>query len=155
MTLNVRAAKDNLILLLTGTTGLQAVLDGAPESMPAQATAWVNIGDLVEPVAAYASSGLYQLDINLIVVIGFVVETNEANAEDSVSDIITEIVRRVARNRLGATINGVTSLLNGSVANMSLPGPADMPSNYVRMAGEETRAYPLAIQVSQQETFTS
>lgn len=154
MTLNVRAAKDNLILLLTGTTGLQAVLDGAPESMPAQATAWVNIGDLVEPVRPATSGGNYQLDINLIVVIGFVVETNEANAEDSVSDIVTEIVRRVARNRV-TTINGVAPMLNGAVATMALPGPAAMASDYISMAGEETRAYPLAIRVTQYETITS
>jgi predicted RNA-binding protein with TRAM domain len=154
MTLDVRSAKDNLILLLEGTPGLQGVVDGAPESMPYQATAWVNVGDLVEPVNAIASSGLYQLDINLIVVIGFVVETNEANAEDSVSDIVTEIVRRVAQNRV-TTVNDVTPMLNGSVARMNLPGPAAVTGEYVTMAGEETRTYPLAIQVSQQETIAS
>lgn len=154
MTLNIRAAKDNLILLLTGTPGLQAVMDGAPESMPAQETAWVTVGDLVEPVRPATAGGNYQLDINLIVMVGSVVETDEARSEDTISDIITEIVRRVARNRL-TTINGVAPMLNGAVQTMGLPGPAAVGSDYIRMAGEDTRAYPLAIQVTQFETITS
>lgn len=154
MTLNIRAAKDNLILLLTETPGLQAVLDGAPESMTAQATAWVTVGDLVEPVRPVATGGLLQLDINLIVVVGFVVETNEANAEDKVADIVIEIVRRVARNKR-VTVNGVAAMLNGSVSDMHEPGAAGMASDYIRMAGEEARIYPLAIQISQRETITN
>ena len=34
MSFDLTGAKNNLITLLGGTTGLQAIYDGAPESMP-------------------------------------------------------------------------------------------------------------------------
>lgn len=153
MTFDIRAAKDNLILLLAGTPGLEAVLDGAPESMPAKATAWVNIGDLVEPVNARASGGSYRLVVNLIVTIGFVVAGNEEGAEDSVADAVTAIVRRVAQNRVGA-VGGVAPMLNGSIATMELPRAAALPSDYITIAGQESRVIPLAIAITQTETIT-
>jgi hypothetical protein len=153
MTFDVRAAKDNLILLLTDTPGLQAVRDGAPESMPTVATAWVTIGDLVEPVGAQASSGRYKLCINLLVTIGFVVASTEEGAEDSVADAVTEIVRRVAKNRVG-TVGGVPAMLNGSIETMSLPRAASMASDYIQMAGQETKTYPLAIEITQYESIS-
>lgn len=152
MSFNIRAAKDNLILLLAGTPGLQAVLDGAPESMPSVATAWVTVGDLVEPVGAQASSGRYRLVINLMITIGFLVAGNEESAEDSVADALSEIARRVAQNRIG-TVGGVTSMLGGSVQTMGLPRAAAGPSDYIVIAGSEARIIPVAIEIHQYENF--
>jgi len=151
-TFDVRGAKDKLIELLQGTPGLTAVVDGAPESMPTTATAWVTIGDLVQPVQGQAYGGRFQLAINLIVEIGFVVNFDEASAEDAVGDAISNITRRIHQNRQG-TVNGVTVMLGGTVQKMELPRAAANPSDYLQMAGSEVRRYPIAIEITQYENL--
>lgn len=152
-TFDLKGAKNALIALLDDTTGLQAIYDGAPESMPTKTAAWVNIGDLIGPAQSVASGGLYELTVHLIVTIGFVLEGNEDIAEDYIADALTEITRRVLQNRTH-TVSGVTPLLGGTVKTMEPPGPAAMPSDYVTIAGQPSRIYPLSIEIKQRESIT-
>lgn len=153
MSIDLAAAKDALITLLGGTTGLQAVYDGAPESMPTRTSAWVTIGDLIGPAQSVASGGLYEQTTHLIVVIGYAVAGTESTSEDYVASAVTDIIHRVIQNRTH-TVGGVTPLLNGTVKTMEPPGPAAMPADYVTIAGQEARVYPLAIEIRQRETIT-
>ena len=153
MSFGVKAAKNNLITLITGTTGLQAVYDGAPESMPTKTSAWVTLGDVVQPAQAVASGGLYELTTHLIIVIGHAVEGAEEVAEDYVCDAVDEIIVSILTNRTH-TVNGVAPMLGGTVKTMDPPGPAAMPSDYVTIAGQPARIYPLAIEIRQRLTIT-
>jgi hypothetical protein len=150
---DLKGAKNALITLLEGTTGLQEVFDGAPESMPTRTAAWVIVGDLIGPPQSATSGGQYELTAHLIVTIGFVVGDAEEDAEDRTADDITEICRRVLQNRI-QTVSGVTAMLNGTVKTMQPPGPAAMPSDYVMIAGQEARVYPMAIEIKQREIIT-
>jgi hypothetical protein len=150
---DLKGAKNALIALLDDTPGLQAIFDGAPESMPTRTAAWVLVGDLIGPAASVASGGLYELTAHMIVTIGFVLEGAEDIAEDNVADAITEITRRVLQNRT-QTVSGVAPLLGGTVKTMEPPGPAAMPSDYVTIAGQAARLYPMAIEIKQRETIS-
>lgn len=152
MSWDLQAAKTGLVALLQGTPGLQQIFDGAPASMPTRTAAWVVVGDLVGPPRPATGGGVYELTVNLICTIGFVVGGDVQAAEDDVASAIVEIARRVLQNRL-YTVSGVAPMLNGSVKTMEPPGPAAMPSDYITMAGSEVRAYPMSIQIQQRETI--
>jgi hypothetical protein len=85
-----------------------------------------------------------------------VVEGSEQAAEAQLADWISELVRRMIQNRMrDVTGNAVTVTpnLNGSVSRMDLPQAAAGVADYTMMAGQESRTYPLAIRIVQQETI--
>jgi hypothetical protein len=147
---DVEAALEGLKALVDTIPSMEAVQIGAPEVGQERIGAWVSVGDPGEIRAVMAGS-VYELDLNLIVWFRYTVEGSEQAAEAQLADFITELVRRLIRNRQGA-VDGVTMNLNGSVSRMGLPQAATGSSEYAMMAGQENRVYPLGVRVIQQET---
>lgn len=150
---DVKAALNGLAALMATIPELQSVNIGAPESQATLVEGWVMAGD-PEEIKAAASGGLYELSFNLIAWFSYSVDREETEAERTLSDFVTELTRRIIRNRL-VTVDGVTVHLNGSVDRMELPRAAAGGSGFVTLAGQEKRVYPLGICVYQRETITS
>lgn len=146
------AALTGLAALVHTLPAMEWVQVGAPESLSNRISAWVTIGDPgeIRPM----TTGVYDLDVNLVVWFGYTVEGSEAAAEAQLADYVSGLVRALIQNRKG-TVTGnavtVTMNLNGTVDRMSLPQAAAGISDYTMMAGQETRTYPLGIRVVQRE----
>lgn len=155
-TFDVEAALNGLKALVQTIPAMEAVQIGAPESLTNRISAWVTVGDPGEITAREV--GVYELDVNLIAWFGYVVEGSEQAAEAMLADYITELVRRMIRNRM-ETVTGnsvtVTRNLNGSVARMGLPQAAAGIADYTLFAGQETRTYPLGVRVIQREAHSA
>jgi hypothetical protein len=136
---DVEAALNGLAALVTTIPAIESVQIGAPESLSTRISVWVTVGDPGEVGSRVV--GVYELPLNLIVWMGYVVEGNEQAAEALLGDYIGELVRRLISNRAG-TVDGVTRNLNGSGV-----------SDYTSMAGQEARTYPLAIRIVQRENI--
>lgn len=151
---DVEAALNGLAALVRTIPAIESVQVGAPESLSARISTWVTAGD--PGVIAPRVTSTYELPMNLICWFGYVVEGSEQAAEAQLADWITELVRRIIQNRF-QSISGnavtVTPNLNGSVTRMDLPQAAAGVADYTMMAGQESRTYPLAIRVIQQETI--
>jgi hypothetical protein len=147
---DVEAALNGLAALVTTIPAIESVQIGAPESLSTRISVWVTVGDPGEVGSRVV--GVYELPLNLIVWMGYVVEGNEQAAEALLGDYIGELVRRLISNRAG-TVDGVTRNLNGSVDRMDLPQAAAGVSDYTSMAGQEARTYPLAIRIVQRENI--
>lgn len=147
---DVNAALDGLAALIGTIPSVEEVQIGAPESLSHRIAAWVTLGDpgAIEPGVV----GVYDLPVNLIAWFGYVVEGSEQAAEAQLADYVTELVRRVIQNRIGA-VSSVARNLNGSVDRMDLPQAAAGVADYTLMAGAETRTYPLGIRVVQREAI--
>jgi hypothetical protein len=150
MGFDVEAALNGLAALVTTIPAIESVQIGAPESLSTRISVWVTVGDPSEVGSRVV--GVYELPLNLIVWMGYVVEGNEQAAEALLGDYIGELVRRLISNRAG-TVDGVTRNLNGSVDRMDLPQAAAGVSDYTSMAGQEARTYPLAIRIVQRENI--
>lgn len=150
---DAEAALVGAAALMATLPELQEVRIGAPEALSSQVEGWVAIGD-PDNIGAAASGGLYELPLNLLFWFGYSVEGSEESAERKLADYMTDLTRRLIRNRLG-TVDGVTANLNGSVDRMGLPSPAAGLSEYTMMAGQEARIYPLAVRIVQREVITS
>jgi hypothetical protein len=147
---DIESALNGMAALVTTITGVEAVQIGAPESLSVRIAVWITIGDpgVIEP----REIGIYELPLNIVVWMGYVVEGSEQAAEAQLADYITGLVRAVIQNRMG-TVGGVTRNLNGSVDRMELPSAAAGTADYTLMAGAETRTFPLAIRVIQRENL--
>lgn len=145
---DLEAALNGLVALIGTIPSMESVQVGAPESPLVRIQAWVTVGDPGE--IRPSTTGVYDLDFNLICWFGYTVENAEQAAEAQLADYITELTRRLIQNRKG-TVDGVTANLNGSVDRMGLPQAAAGISDYTLMAGLETRTYPLGIRVIQRE----
>lgn len=151
---DVEAALNGLAALVSTIPAIESVQVGAPESLSARISTWVTAGD--PGVIAPRVTSSYDLPMNLVVWFGYVVEGSEQAAEAQLADWITELVRRIIQNRFQAVSGNavtVTPNLNGSVTRMDLPQAAAGVADYTIMAGQESRTYPLAIRVIQQETI--
>lgn len=147
---DVEAALNGLAALVTTIPAMESVQVGAPESLTAQISAWVTVGDPGEVGSRVV--GVFELQLNLICWFGYAVSGAEQAAEAQLGDYISELVRRLIQNRAG-TVDGVTRNLNGSVTRMDLPQAAAGMSDYTSMAGQEARTYPLAIRIVQSENI--
>lgn len=150
--LNYEAAADGLAALIMTIPGIQSVIIGSPTGMNVSSTVWVTLGDpgFTEMKRA---GGVYESSANLIAWFSYAITDEDATiAERSIMQSIVEFVKRVARNRRD-TVDGVAPFLNGTVVRMELPRSAASPSDYVIMAGQPTRLFPIALPVYQQENF--
>jgi hypothetical protein len=157
MSFDLEAALNGLKALVETVPAMESVQIGAPESLSNRIAAWITIGDpggigsSGEPTAGtWAVQGIADLDINLIIWMGYVVEGSEQAAEAQLADYVSELTRRLIQNRMG-TVGTVTRNLNGTVDRLGLPQAAAGISDYTMMAGSETRTYPLGIRVTQRE----
>lgn len=151
---DVEAALNGLAALVSTIPAIEAVQVGAPESLSARISTWVTAGD--PGVIAPRVTSVYELPMNLVVWFGYVVEGSEQAAEAQLADWISELVRRIIQNRFQSVSGNavtVTANLDGSVTRMDLPQAAAGVADYTMMAGQESRTYPLAIRVIQQETI--
>lgn len=147
---DLEAALTGLQALVQTIPSMESVQIGAPEALNTRIGCWLTVGDPGEITTRI--QGIYDLDVNLIVWFGYVVEGSEQAAEAQLADYITELVRRLIRNRAG-TVDGVARNLGGAAARMGLPQAAAGVSDYTLMAGQETRTYPLGVRVIQQENI--
>ena len=163
MSFDLEAALNGLAELVRTIPAMESVQIGAPESLSNRIAAWVTVGDPGgigpngEPTAGtWAVQGVVDLDVNLIVWFGYVVEGSESAAEAMLADYISELVRRLVQNRQG-TVTGnsvtVTRNLNGSVDRLGLPQAAAGIADYTLMAGAETRTWPIGIRITQREAL--
>lgn len=149
---DLESALQGLAALVRTLGAMEYVQIGAPESLSNRISAWVTVGDPGEITSKV--TGVYDLDINLIVWMGYTVEGAEGAAEAQLADYLSGLVRALIQNRRGTVAgNSVTVArnLDGSVVRMGLPQAAAGISDYTMMAGAETRTYPLGIRVIQQE----
>lgn len=130
---------------------VEAVQIGAPESGNTRTGMWVTMGDPGEITTR--ATGIYQLDFSLIAWWRYTVEGSEQAAEAALGDWLTELTRRLIRNRM-ETVGGVTRNLNGSVDQMGLPQAAAGVADYTMMAGQENRVFPVGIRVIQREAHS-
>mgnify|MGYP000712233498 FL=1 len=147
---DVEAALNGLKALVETIPAVEAVQVGAPESLTNRICAWVTIGDPGD--IGTPAPPVYELPISLVVWMGYVVEGSEGAAEAQLADWVTELTRRLIRNRQ-ETVDGVTRNLNGSVDRLGLPQPAAGAADYTLFAGQEARTYPLGVRVVQRETI--
>ena len=163
MAFDIEAAMTGLAALVHTLPAMEYVQLGAPESLSNRISAWITIGDPGgigpegDPTAGTRSvQGVVDLEINLIIWMGYTIEGAESAAEAQLADYITGLVRAIIQNRQG-TVTGnsvtVTRNLNGSVDRMGSPQAAAGIADYTMMAGAETRTYPLGIRVTQRETI--
>lgn len=150
MAFNVEAALEGLKALVETIPSIESAQIGAPESLSTRIAAWVTIGDPGEIGARV--TGIYELDLSLIIWMGYVVEGSEQAAEAQLADYISELTRRLIQNRAD-TVDGVSRNLNGSVHRLGLPQAAAGPADYTMFAGQEARTYPLGIRILQQENL--
>ncbi len=149
---DLEAAMLGLVALVDTIPSLEKVQIGAPESLSNRIEAWVTLGDpgVIEMERA---GGVYRLPVNLIVWFGYVVEGAESAAEAQLGDYVTDLTRRLIRNRKDA-VDGVAVNLNGAVDMLGLPHSAATGADYTMMAGAETRTYPLGVEIVQRETIS-
>lgn len=150
MTFDVEAALNGLKALVETIPSMESVGIGAPESLSYRISAWVTVGDPGE--IGSRVQGVYELDLSLIIWMGYVVESAEAAAEAQLADYISELTRRLIRNRAGA-VDGVTRNLNGSVDILGLPQAAAGPADYAIYAGAEARTWPCGVRIVQRENL--
>lgn len=150
MAFDVEAALNGLKALVETIPSVETVQIGAPESLSNRIAAWITIGDPGE--IGSSVQGVYDLDLSLIVWLGYAVEGNEQAAEAQIADLITELVRRLIRNRAG-TVDGVLRNLNGSVERLGLPQAAAGPADYAMYAGLEGRTWPCGVRIIQRENL--
>lgn len=157
---DIEAALNGLKALVETIPSVEAVRIGAPESLTNRIEVWITVGD---PGGIGTSGdtttsnspvvqGVYDLDVNLICWMGYVVEGSESAAEAQLADWLSEITRRLIQNRMG-TVGAVTRNLNGSVDRMGLPQAAAGISDYTMMAGAEVRTFPIGIRIIQREAL--
>ena len=149
---DIEAALNGLAALIETNPAIEHVQIGAPESLSNRISAWVTIGD-PDVIESVRFAGICDLSINLIAWFGYTVEGAESAAEAQLADYISDLTRRLMRNRSG-TVDGVTRNLNGSVEELKLPQAAAGGADYTLMAGAEQRTYPLGIRVIQRESIT-
>lgn len=154
MSFDIEAALNGLANLVRTVPAIETVQIGAPESLSHRIAAWVMVGDPGE--IGPRVTGVYDLDISLIVFFGYDVAGAESAAEAQLADYISELTRRMIQNRAG-TVTGnavtVTRNLNGSIDRMGLPVAAAGISEYSLFAGSEVRTWPVAIRIIQQENL--
>lgn len=148
---DVEAALNGLKALVETVPAMESVQIGAPESLSVRIAAWITIGDpgIIEPDV----TGVYKLDLSLIVWMGYVVESAENAAEAQLADYISELTRRLIQNRIGS-VGGVTRNLNGSVERLGLPQAAAGVADYALYAGSEARTWPCAVRIVQREAIS-
>jgi hypothetical protein len=147
---DVEAALNGLKDLVSTIPSIESCQIGAPESLSNRISAWVVVGDPGE--IGSRVQGVYELDLSLIVFFAYVVEGQESASEAQLGDYITELVRRLIKNRAGA-VDGVSRNLNGSVDILGLPQAAAGPADYAVYAGAEGRTYPVGVRVVQRENL--
>lgn len=150
MGFDIEAALNGLKALVQTIPAMESVQVGAPESLSARINAWITIGDPGE--IGSPITGVYELDLSAIVWFGYVVEGQESASEAQLADYLTELTRRLIRNR-AETVDGVTRNLNGSVDRMGLPQAAAGISDYAMFAGSEGRTYPVGVRIIQRENI--
>lgn len=153
-TLDLDAPFNNLKTKLQASHPLLQVVEGVPEASSARLGAYLALGNVIinnraagHPVDAGVGGqyGSSVLTFNISYVAGFFyrVAYAEAAAERRIMDAVMEFIRQVYSDRtLGGTVHS-------SSLDMSL---ADNP-DYLAMAGQEYRVYPVLVLCTQREVI--
>jgi hypothetical protein len=152
-TWNALAALTALADLVRTIPGQQLVMVGAPASMPATFTAYLTVGSVE---IQERTTGSYRSVVDLLVTFGYAVDGETRDEEEALAAALDEFSWRVLQNlRQAVSGNSITvqPMLNGSVTSMDPPLPALGTSDYVTMAGQESRMHPRAVRIYQDETL--
>lgn len=142
MALDTAAFLDRVVTLLQSAAGVQNVNKGAPESWSNVVTVYAAVG--AQRIIDKTSGGNLQRQSDVYVEFGYRVAGAEATAEDTLADYLDSFITGFYTDRK----THFTGVAESGWLDLSLAGSPD----YVRVAGKETRTYPLIATAVQQVT---
>ncbi|RJQ04819.1 MAG: hypothetical protein C4551_10090 [Bacillota bacterium] len=140
MAYDPKAVLDQLETLVSGLASMQDVQIGVPGSLSNQVSAYVTLGGLNPKDKAAGLRSLWQ---NFLITFGYRTDGNVSTAERTLADLLKELEQALFDDRtLAGTVESLEADFSG----------ADDPQ-YVPIAGQEFRRYPVLVRVKQSRNY--